>query len=126
MADIEGLHELLDALEETSINLVDRRKLIAKALRAAGKLVSAEAQRRIPVDTGAARASMSVSVIEQTAQGAEAQIGPKLFYVKFAEFGTSRQTARPWLGPAYDATEDDAFEKIAEILGDGIEESFLG
>lgn len=126
MADVEGLDGLLKALDETSLNLVHKRKLIVKSLREAGRLVEEEGRRRIPVETGSARESMSVSVVDQTSTGAEAQIGPRRFYPKFEELGTIHQTRRPWLGPSYDATEREAIEKIESIIGDGIEDAFNG
>lgn len=125
--EVEGLDGLLKALEETSLNLVQKRKLIVKSLREAGRLIEEEGRQRIPVgETGAAKASMSTSIVDQTSTGAEAQIGPRRFYVKFEEFGTIHQTARPWLGPSFDAKEEEAVDKIAEVLGDGIEDAFYG
>lgn len=122
MADIEGLNELLDTLDEIDGNLVQKRKLIAKSLRKGAKPIQEEGARRIKVKTGAARESMSTSVIDQTSEGAEAQIGPKRFYAKFPEYGTIHQRATPWLGPSFDAKEPEALEIIGEVLGDGIEE----
>jgi HK97 gp10 family phage protein len=121
---MEGFDEFFKALDETTLNLGEKRKLIAKSLREAGELVAEEYRMRIPVLTGRAKESVGVSVVGQTATGAEAQIGPRMFYPKFEEFGTSRQTGHPTLGPSFDAKEDEALEKIAEILGDGIEESY--
>jgi HK97 gp10 family phage protein len=124
--DVEGFDELFNALEETKINLTQKRKLLAKGLRGAGKIVEDEGRRRISVLTGRARESMSTAVVGQTATGAEAQIGPKMFYPKFPEYGTSHQPGRPWLGPAYDSKVDEAVDKFGEIVGDGIEEAFRG
>jgi HK97 gp10 family phage protein len=126
MADLEGFDELLGALENTALNMGQRRKLIVKALREGSKPVQEESTNRIPVDTGKAKASISTTVIEQSSTGAEAQIGPRRFYPKFAELGTIHQSATPWLGPSFDNKQDQAVDIISDVLSNGIEESFGG
>lgn len=126
MADVEGLDDLFKAMDEMELNLGSRRKLIAKGLRAGGQLVADEYKNRIPVLTGKAKESTGVSVVGQTATGAEAQIGPGMFYPKFGELGTSQQTASPRLGPSFDAKEEEAVDKIEEVIGEGLEEIFYG
>lgn len=126
MSDIEGLEELLEALDETALSLGEKRQLIVKALRKASEPIQEEAIARAPRLTGRLKANIGIAVTDQTAEGAEAHIGPtsKAFYGLFQEIGTIHMTGKPWLGPAYDAREDEALEIISEILGEGIEEAF--
>lgn len=124
MATVEGLQDLLNALDETSLNLGSKKKLIVKALREGAKPIEVEARQRLRKRSGAAAKSVSTSVIDQTATGAEAHTGPRRFYPKFSEYGTIHQPADPRLGPAYDNKEEEAVDIISKVLGDGIEESY--
>lgn len=44
----------------------------------------------------------------------------KAFYLKFHEWGTSKMPARPFMDPAALAKKDEARQKIAEILKEGL------
>lgn len=131
MADevkIEGMEQLLDALANCSLNLVEKRKLIVKALRAGSKPIEDEGKLRFGTQyqmrTGLAKASISTSVLNQRSDSADAQIGPKRFYPKFGEYGTVYQTSKPFLGPAFDAKVEEAVDIIGDVLGEGIEDSY--
>jgi len=130
MADetVDGLQDLLKSMD--GLPLVLQKKLIAKSLRKAAEPIRARAAELAPDDpeTPGSRIeeSMSISVTEQTATGAIAKIGPSKagFPGIMAELGTAHETARPFLRPAFDEKEDEAFEILADVLGDGIEEAF--
>lgn len=126
--EVRGFDELMRALGESQLTLVGKRRLIVKALRAGGKVIEDEARANAPVLTGNLRSKVGTAVIDQTAEGAEAHVGPanRAFYGKFEEYGTSRQPRQPWLGPSFDRKEAEAFQTTADILGDGIEDSFYG
>lgn len=126
--EIRGFDELLHAMQESELTLVSRRRLIVKSLRAGGKVIEAEAKANAPVLTGELHSKISTSVIGQTAEGAEAHVGPtnKAYYGIFSEYGTSRQPETPWLGPSFDRKEQEAVETVAQVLGDGLEEAFYG
>lgn len=124
MADVEGLDELLGALD--SLTLTERKKVIAKTLRRAGTPIQEEGKRRAPRRSGKLIENIKVSVREQTAEGAEARIGvtDKAFYGRFPEHGTAHQVAKPWLGPAYDAKKEEAFGIIASDLGEFVDDGW--
>jgi HK97 gp10 family phage protein len=131
MPDVEGLEELVSALQNTTLSLYQRSRLIEKGLRAAGNILAEEQRRRAPddPDTSGSRVerNIGVSVLEQTPTGAMMRAGMKKWgYVgRFAEFGTIFQTARPWMGPAFDDKVDEAVDQASTIILDGIEEAFL-
>lgn len=127
MADIEGLQGLMDKLDE--LPRVMARKLIVDALRAGAEPIQERAAELAPDDPetpgSRIKESMMTSVVDQTAIGATAKIGPsrKGFVGQFAEFGTAHQSAEPFLRPAFDANVDEATRIIGETLAAGIEEA---
>jgi HK97 gp10 family phage protein len=48
----------------------------------------------------------------------------KAFYGKFSEYGSSHEPARPWIRPAFDESKDEAYQKIEEVVFNGIESAF--
>jgi HK97 gp10 family phage protein len=132
MAEIEvkGLDEFAKALNETTLNLTQKRKLLAKGLRKASEPILEAQKDRAPDDlmTDGSRIedNLGINVIDQTGTSAESRIGSKKwgFVGRFAELGTSNQSATPWMGPAYDATIDESVAIFGEVLGKGIEDSY--
>lgn len=50
----------------------------------------------------------------------------KSFYGKFSEYGSSHEPARPWMRPAFDESKEEAYQKIEQIISNGIENAFKG
>lgn len=125
-----GLDDFVKALDATTLNLTQRRKLIAKGLRKAGEFVAEEQRRRAPDDPATAgsriASNIGVSVTDQSATSGEARAGMKKwgFVARFLEHGTSDITARPWMGPAFDDTQEEAVEIFGGVVGDGIEDAY--
>lgn len=128
MADLEGFDELLKALDEMPAALGQKRKLIVKSLRKAAAPVRDKGESNAPELTGRLKDNIGISVVDQTATGAEARIGPTEpgFYGLFEEIGTAHQLAQPWLGPAFDETVEQAVKILSDELGKGIEDAFNG
>lgn len=130
MADVEGIQELINALGNTSLNLYERRRLLVNSLRAGGAPVLEKEIQNAPDDPETAGSriedNLGISVVEQTSDGAEVRVGTRKwgFIGRFAEHGTSNQPRRPWMGPAFDETEEQALEIIADKLLAGIEASY--
>lgn len=128
--ELHGLNELMMALDETVLNLSQKRKLIAKSLREGSKPQLSEQERNAPDDLETSgsriRDNLGISVTEQTATHGEARIGSKKwgFAGRFAEHGTIHQPGHPWMGPAFDAQVEESIRIIGDVLGDGIEDSF--
>lgn len=126
--EVTGFDDLLKSMDALPLAL--QKNIIARSLRSAGKVIQEEAQDRAPDDpeTSGSRieVSMKVEVGEQTATGAVARIGPSGagFVGIFSEVGTAHQTAKPWLGPAFNATHQLALKILSHELGDQIEQEF--
>jgi HK97 gp10 family phage protein len=122
------MQDLLDSME--GLPLVLRRILIARSLREAAQPIAARMRETAPDDPetpgSRIRESIGISVTNRTAEGATAEIGPSKhgFPAIFAELGTPHQPARPFIQPAFDQTQEHAYELLSEVLGEGIEEEF--
>lgn len=127
---VEGLAELVDGLNElptaTSNNIQKR------ALTEAGKPIQADAQSAAPVRTGLLRRGITVSSKLSAAQKrkhkAESKneifVGPpSMARGIVAEFGSVKQTPKPFMRPAWDKNKRTAFTKLRDILADEIEKA---
>lgn len=74
--------------------------------------IEARAKMKAPVDTGNLRASISSDI-----RGLEAEIGPTASYAAFVEFGTSRMSPQPFLGPAFDEVEPRFIAAVEKLGG---------
>ncbi len=83
---------------------------LKKKLSAAARVVVKDAKPRAPRRTGALRKSISFNVL----RGGNVVLGPTKFYGIFAEAGTVNQPARPFLGPAIEATQEQVFDLIGQ------------
>lgn len=138
MSDLkfDGFADLDQALSQLPEAL--RRPVALSALRKASEPMVAEARRRAPrgkdpkrrgstkdrrtgrsatlgpaADTIRARAVRAESRTEATVSvGA----GPGRFYLKYSEFGTSRQPARPFLRPAFESHKSEALDLLGVEL----------
>lgn len=128
--EFRGFDEFGKALNETVLNLTQKRKLIAKSLRAGGEILSAEQKASAPDDpeTGGSRIrdNLGISVIDQTATSGEARVGSKKygFIARFADTGTMHQRGTGWMRKAYDRKIEEAAAKVEDVMGDGIEDSY--
>lgn len=86
--------------------LMDGKK--QEILEEVGKLVSGEAQLRVPVDTG----NLKQSIADEMKGKDTVLIGTDVEYSDSVEFGTSLQVAQPYLLPAYEQNK----EEIKEIM----------
>lgn len=79
------------------------------------------------VQPGFARKSIrAIVVVSRDKQKAEAILGVKAeaFYaVQFVELGTVKQGARPWLRPAFAATQQQQIATLSDVLRSKIEEA---
>jgi HK97 gp10 family phage protein len=127
MADVEGLDDLLKKMDGLKLSM--QKTLIVRALRKGSEPVKVRGAERAPddPDTSGNRIAdnMMITISEQTADGAIAKIGPSYrdgaWVGKFSERGTARERRRPWLGPAFEETKDEAVKLIGENLAEGIE-----
>lgn len=122
-----GADSLEAALRELGGKVSGR--LGANAVRAGARVIVNRAKRNIKaqglVESGDLLRSVRVftDVSERRLGGSErsAYAGTRVFYGRFAEFGTAHQAAQPWLRPALDEGAQDAVNKLVDNLGKGIE-----
>ena len=142
MAEIElqGMEELLARLDEIGSRVASRAQ--NKALREAGEVLRAETSRRAPRSasprppskgqpwrTGRHAAdNIAVSKVRTDKDGnrhvlvglAKGDTSP-FFYLKFHEWGTSKMSARPFMGPALEEKRNEIFNTMADVLREEIE-----
>lgn len=79
-------------------------------IEGAGAAVLVNAMRtKVPVDTGATRASVMSHIVSSSNIKVEDDIGPETNYAPYLEYGTKRMRAQSFVRPA-------AYEKLAQVV----------
>lgn len=128
------------------------KKIETKGMRAATKMMADETKKRAPVDTGLLRSSFAVRALKRKvgrigfrvtintkAKGGRgkaakakregggfystSKAGKKSFYPAVLEYGSTKQTARPFMRPAFDAKKDAAVKQIVDSIKEGVREA---
>lgn len=88
-----------------------------------GRVISFEAERRAPKDTGTAAKTIRARIWRSIPGEVEVIISPDEFgfYLMFHEFGTSHQKARPFLRPALEDKQYEAMQVMTDYYRDRIE-----
>lgn len=107
MITILGLPQLQAKLRALPV-IADRAAKVGRGQGA--NRVAAEAQSRVPVRTGATRASIAVTVAGE----GEAVVASQA--AVFLEFGTVHMAAQPFLVPAFEQERDQVVEDIADAV----------
>lgn len=111
-----------------------RRNAIRRGIYAGATLIRDDARRRVPVDTGALKASIIAKANARDPEGISAAIGVKKNkyvkgkkkgknpqrYAHLVEFGTSHSAAKPFLRPAMDTNIDAVLAAVAAKIREGI------
>jgi HK97 gp10 family phage protein len=127
---VEGLSDLVDSLEElkksTSTGVQKR------ALKQAAEPIEADAKRLAPRRTGKLQEDITIGTKLSSRQKAaspkqskiEIYIGPpSMPRAIISEFGSVKQSARPYMRPAWDSNKRPALTTIRGILADEIEKT---
>lgn len=136
MAEFQGGTELRIALQQL-INATGKttqaKAAIRRTLTIAGKITQGAAQANAPRLTGALQTSINVGTKLTKRQARIARKAGKddvEVYVGTAdpaaipqEFGTFKEGAQPFMGPAWDATQDKVLDKIATESWNQIEKT---
>jgi HK97 gp10 family phage protein len=111
---VQGAKEAAAALRQLPVEL--ERKVLRTALRKVATPIRDTMAEYAPRLTGELAAHILITATPPVGQGSTAAlvIGPdrKRFYGMFAEFGTKRQPARPWMRPAIDYHSQPAIESF--------------
>jgi HK97 gp10 family phage protein len=124
---ITGLEEIQKRLSEIGNQ---EEKIVTKALTKAIEPIRAEMQAKAPYDTinkipGHIKDNIKVTKVdfEDDTYSIYAYVTKtyksKYFYARFAEWGSSKQTATPFIQPAFNAKSDEALDiMIKSLKGD--------
>lgn len=85
---------------------------LQKNIENAALLLERNAKQNCPVDTGKLRASITTEVGKL-----EAEVGTNVEYAQCVEFGTSKQSAKPFMRPAFDKAITQLHKDMAKTLG---------
>ena len=89
---------------------------VGVAIRKGAERVRVTAMGLAPSDTGALRSSIEV-VRSDTSS---AQIGTKIRYSTFQEYGTAKMRASPFMGPALDAETPAFYADLERIVREAV------
>ena len=117
--ELEGLEELINAVQRLGS---EGRKIENKALKEAGAVMKEAIQNETPVRTGKLKNSITVSGIKTKDGVKYADVGPNKdgWYAKFAEFGTVKMRANPFMARGFESAKDQATATIKEELRRGL------
>lgn len=115
---VEGLDELKKRLEKLTDDLRARAE---DALKESAEAVKKDMVRRVPVDTGNLKRSITARVLpEQLTADVGPRPGTDAYYGYWVEFGTSSMRARPYAGPAAEAERERWPDRLREHLKDAL------
>ena len=101
-ADFNITIDATQAIKGINAILTGIPKAMGRTLERAAQEVVAGAQDIVPVDTGALKASIKVSESSKNYIIISAGDNDRVHYAAYVEFGTSRQSAQPYIGPQAD------------------------
>jgi HK97 gp10 family phage protein len=128
---IEGLSDLVDALTE-ELPKATATNVQKRALMEAADPIEADAKRNAPVRTGFLKQRIDVgsklSRRQKSANKKESKVEiyvgpPSMTRAIVAEFGSVKESPRPFMRPAWDGNKQTAFKTIRNILADEIEKA---
>ena len=118
--ETRGMDELLTMLE--GMSKAASNKVQDKALLAAAQPILDDMSANAPVRTGKGKAMLKVGRPETKTGSRTVIIGidkgdiSEVFYLKFAEWGTSKQPAKPFMQPAKEKNMGKVKEIMQEVL----------
>lgn len=113
---IEGGKELAEKFKKISREVSNdlEQALVTGALR-----VERDAKKNAPVDTGRLRSSISSRLFDDEDGNPVAEIGTNTVYAVAVEYGTTKQSAQPFLLPAYLGNKQKILKDIANAIKKG-------
>lgn len=123
----EALASLLVALPEDV-----SKHILSAAVRAGAEVIAERATELAPARSEKEHPHIKDSILVRAATaddlkeagpdtvGAVVGASKRAFHADFYERGTVHQPARPFLRPAFDSTQDQAFQVIADEVGQGL------
>lgn len=122
--EISGLDRLELALRDEMKNVA--KKVLRQAGKRAGAIWVEAIEENAPVLTGHLEANIAMSSRAESGEDGSMTIavGPTkdAFYGIFDEFGTSKQAAKPFMRPAFEAHQDDVLAVFVDELWNALED----
>jgi HK97 gp10 family phage protein len=119
MADVE-----IDGQKQLESNFKKITKAatnnIEQALINSALVVERDAKINAPVDTGRLRSSISHRDDNFGSNNPAVEIFTDLEYAPFVEYGTSKQSAKPFLFPAYNNNKQKILKELAKAFKKGV------
>lgn len=117
---VTGVRETAERMLSLPTRVMQRRPL-REALRASGAVYQEAAAANAPVDTGRMRRGIVVrrGVSRKLYESVNVTV-VRAYYWKFVEFGTSKQSAQPFMRPAFESAQAEATKKFALMFRDGV------
>jgi HK97 gp10 family phage protein len=128
---LEGLSELVAAFKE-ELPKATATNVQKRALKEAAAPIESDAKRLAPVRTGKLRQRIDIgsklSPRQKSRNEKESKVEiyvgpPSMERAIVAEFGSVKQTPKPFMRPAWDANKRSAFNGIKSILEEEIEKA---
>ena len=113
---VSGLNELLVKLDK--INTSTMRE-IQQSLLNSVLIVEREAKIKTPVDTGRLQQSITHETEDFETNDPAVVVFTGVEYAKFPEFGTSKQSAQPYMYPALAENKEKILNEIAKAVKEG-------
>lgn len=113
---------LMKALKQLPKNI--QKNVMVGATRAGATALVDEAKANVPVDTGDLKKSIGINRVKAPANSVIFAVSPRRgkglggWYAHFVEFGTSKQSAQPFMRPAYENSADEALRRAKEYVQD--------
>jgi HK97 gp10 family phage protein len=111
---LEGFDHLIRRIAEAGKALESGTE--KKALKAGAEFLREKIEDSAPVRTGNLKRSIVVSDVKK----GEINVGPNqqgdAFYGHMLEFGTSKMTAKPFMGPVFENNKIEVQAKMAEVI----------
>jgi HK97 gp10 family phage protein len=114
---IEGQKELAARLKKISQTATNE---IEQALVNSALFVERDAKIKAPVDTGRLRSSLTHATEDFGSDNPAVTVGTNVEYAKHVEFGTSKQSAKPYLYPALIENKQKILREIAKAFRKGV------
>lgn len=118
--------KLIETLQKFPKNI--QKNVMVGAVRAGANVIRDEARRKVPIKTGTLKKSI-VSIQRKAQNGLITfSVTPSKgkpndgWYAHFVEFGTSHSSAKPFLRPAFDQSNNESLEASKRYIANRIPE----
>lgn len=116
--------KLIETLQKFPKNI--QKNVMVGAVRAGANVIRDEARRKVPIKTGTLKKSI-VSIQRKAQNGLITfSVTPSKgkpndgWYAHFVEFGTSHSSAKPFLRPAFDQSNNESLEASKRYIAERI------